>query len=61
MLQRLHRPDRVHGATARQRRSRVRRRRGRLVLRVEVPEYPLIEALQLAGRVDGLSESAMHR
>jgi hypothetical protein len=39
-------------ASARQRRSRARRRRGLMVLRIEAPEYQLIQALQLAGRLD---------
>jgi hypothetical protein len=52
---------RLSAASERQRRSRARRRRGLVVLRVEAAEFELIEALQLAGRVDGLSESAMHR
>ncbi len=59
-------PDDPHrkSASARQRRSRARRRRGIAVLRIKVPEHALVEALQLAGRVDdaaGLERARVER
>jgi hypothetical protein len=50
-------PQRPSRETLRQRRSRSRRRQGKVVLRIEADEYPLIGALQAAGRLgeqDGL-------
>jgi hypothetical protein len=58
----LARPDhRRQAASRRQRRSRARRRQGWRCCGPRRAEFELIEPLQLAGRADGLSESAMHR
>lgn len=43
------------GASARQRRSRARRRAGRVLLRIEADEFELIEALLASGRLDEAS------
>ena len=44
-------PGAAGGAAQRQRRSRARRRAGRVVLKIEVAEFDLVEALQAAGRL----------
>jgi hypothetical protein len=49
---------------ARQRKSRQRRKQGRVLLRIEVDEFRLVEALQLAGRLtaaDGLERARIER
>jgi hypothetical protein len=51
-------------AGLRQKRSRARRRNGRVLVKVEVDEFRLIDALQAAGRLrgdEGLQRAAVER
>jgi hypothetical protein len=64
MLERPPPAARRQGAAQRQARSRARRRRGRILLKVEVDEHELIGTLMLAGKldeVDGLERARVEQ